>query len=321
MARRSGLGKGLGALIPAGDVGERGSALREVPIASIRPNLLQPRLHFDEEAMSSLAASIRELGVLQPVLVREIDGEAESYELIAGERRWRAARRAALQTIPVLVKTNTSDVNSLEQALVENLHRADLNALEEAAAYQQLVDEFDFTHEQVATRVGKSRATITNTLRLLQLPTGVQRALAEGLISAGHARALLSTPDRGLQEALVGRIVSEGLTVRAVEDALRGTGKEEDAPSYGISGKESGTTPGTTSRQPLARRLPEPGVLELEELLAAHLNTRVKVELHNHRGRLLVEFATLEDLERIFRAMVGDGRTLEGERLDDADMG
>ncbi len=321
MARRSGLGKGLGALIPAGDVGERGSALREVPIASIRPNLLQPRLHFDEEAMSSLAASIRELGVLQPVLVREIDGEAESYELIAGERRWRAARRAALQTIPVLVKTNTSDVNSLEQALVENLHRADLNALEEAAAYQQLVDEFDFTHEQVATRVGKSRATITNTLRLLQLPTGVQRALAEGLISAGHARALLSTPDRGLQEALVGRIVGEGLTVRAVEDALRGTGKEEDASSHVITAQDAGTTTGTTARQPVARRLPEPGVLELEELLAAHLNTRVKVELHNHRGRLVVEFATLEDLERIYRAMVGDGRPPEAERLDVADVG
>jgi len=196
MARRSGLGKGLGALLPTEVVGDRRSALREVPISSIRPNALQPRSHFDEEAMSSLAASIRELGVLQPILVREVDGEAESYELIAGERRWRAARRAGLQTIPVLVQTATSDVHSLEQALVENIHRADLNALEEAAAYQQLIDEFEFTHEQVATRVGKSRTAVTNTLRLLQLPSGAQRALAENTISAGHARALLGTPDR-----------------------------------------------------------------------------------------------------------------------------
>jgi len=298
MARRSGLGKGLGALIPTEAVGERGSALREVPISSVRPNRLQPRAHFDEESMSALAASIRELGVLQPVLVREVDGEDESYELIAGERRWRAARRAGLQTIPVLVQTSTTDVHSLEQALVENLHRTDLNALEEAAAYQQLIDEFGFTHEQVATRVGKSRATVTNTLRLLQLPAGAQRAVAEGTISAGHARAL--------QEALVQRIVAEGLTVRAVEELVRG---EEEEPSAETGETTpSGTTTGTTVRQLPRRRLPEPGVLELEDLLSTHLNTRVKVELRNRRGRVIVEFATLEDLERIYRAMVGDGR-------------
>src|SRR5271166_6468342 len=201
MARRSGLGKGLGALIPTEAVSDRGSALREVPISSIRPNVLQPRTLFDEEAMVSLAASIRELGVLQPVLVRAVDDGDESYELIAGERRWRAARRAGLQTIPVLVQV-ADDVASLEQALVENLHRVDLNALEEAAAYQQLIDEFGLTHEQVATRMGKGRATVTNTLRLLQLPAGAQRALAERTISAGHARALLGTPDRALQEKL-----------------------------------------------------------------------------------------------------------------------
>lgn len=321
MARRSGLGKGLGALIPTEAVGERGSALREVPIASIRPSALQPRSYFDEEAMSSLAASIRELGVLQPVLVREVDGEAESYELIAGERRWRAARRAALQTIPVLVQTSTTDVHSLEQALVENLHRADLNALEEAAAYQQLIDEFGFTHEQVATRVGKSRATVTNTLRLLQLPSGVQRALAEGTISAGHARALLSTPDRTLQEELVHRIVAEGLTVRAVEEAVRDTGDEDGPVAPEQSGPPAGSTSGTTNKQLPSRRLPEPGVLELEELLSAHLNTRVKVELHNRRGRLVVEFATLEDLERIYRAMVGDGRPPAPEQADVGDAG
>ena len=179
MARRSGLGKGLSALIPSEATGETDSALRVVPISHIKPNAFQPRSHFDEESMSSLAASIREVGLLQPVLVREVEGEEESYELIAGERRWRAARRAGLQTIPVLVQPDTGDVTSLEQALVENLHREDLNALEEAAAYQQLIDEFGLTHEQVATRMGKGRATVTNTLRLLQLPAGAQRALAE----------------------------------------------------------------------------------------------------------------------------------------------
>src|SRR5580693_3015177 len=222
MARRSGLGKGLSALIPSEATGESDSLLRTVPISHIKPNAFQPRSHFDEESMASLASSIREVGLLQPVLVRQVDGEEESYELIAGERRWRAARRAGLQTIPVLVQTDASDVSSLEQALVENLHREDLNALEEAAAYQQLIDEFGLTHEQVATRMGKGRATVTNTLRLLQLPAGVQRALAERTISPGHARALLGTPDRALQETLADRIAAEGLTVRAVEEIVRG---------------------------------------------------------------------------------------------------
>jgi ParB family chromosome partitioning protein len=294
MARRSGLGKGLGALIPAESPGQHGSALREVPINSIRPNARQPRTYFDEEAMAALAASIRELGVLQPVLVKEIPGEPNSYELIAGERRWRAARRAGLQTIPVLAQAYADDAQSLEQALVENLHREDLNPLEEAAAYQQLIDDFSFTHEQVAKRVGKSRAAITNTLRLLQLPAGVQRALADATISAGHARALLGTPDRALQEALAARVVSEGLSVRAVEDEVRRAQERLE-----------GNTTSITKRPRPKRRLPEPGLLELEELLARFLNTRVKVELKNKRGRLVVEFATLEDLERIYRTMVG----------------
>jgi ParB family transcriptional regulator, chromosome partitioning protein len=299
MARRSGLGKGLGALIPTEAVGEQGSVLREVPVSSIRPNPLQPRTHFDEEAMASLASSIREIGLLQPILVRHLSGDTDDYELIAGERRWRAARRAGLQTIPVLVKPEIDDASSLEQALVENLHREDLNALEEAAAYQQLIDEFDLTHEQVATRVGKSRATITNTLRLLALPAGVQRALAEGTISAGHAKALLSTPDRTLQEAMVARIVNEGLTVRNLEEIMR----DPEAAEAGAPTPAVGTTGGTTSARP--RVLPEPGVLELEELLATHLETRVKVELQQRRGRVIVEFANLDDLERIYRAMVG----------------
>jgi ParB family transcriptional regulator, chromosome partitioning protein len=314
MARRSGLGKGLSALIPGEATGETDSLLRVVPISHIRPNAYQPRSHFDEESMGSLAASIREVGLLQPVLVRQLEGEEDSYELIAGERRWRAARRAGLQTIPVLVQV-ADDVASLEQALVENLHRVDLNALEEAAAYQQLIDEFGLTHEQVATRMGKGRATVTNTLRLLQLPAGAQRALAERTISAGHARALLGTPDRALQEKMVDKIVEQGLTVRAVEELVRQGGSElrvvPDAPEMtepepSSAGVTSGVTP-APGRRPAVRKLPEPGVLELEDLLSTYLNTRVKVDIQNRRGRLVVEFATLEDLERIYRAMVGDG--------------
>src|SRR5271168_664090 len=261
MARRSGLGKGLSALIPSEATGESDSLLRVVPISHIRPNAFQPRSHFDEESMGSLAASIREVGLLQPVLVRQLEDETEAYELIAGERRWRAARRAGLQTIPVLVQV-ADDVASLEQALVENLHRVDLNALEEAAAYQQLIDEFGLTHEQVATRMGKGRATVTNTLRLLQLPAGAQRALAERTISAGHARALLGTPDRALQEKMVDQIVDQGLTVRAVEELVRQGGSElrvvpdtpeavEPAPS--TDGMTSGVTP-SPGRRPAVRK-------------------------------------------------------------------
>lgn len=315
MARRSGLGKGLGALIPAEVVKDKSSALREVPTAGIRPNPLQPRTRFDEEAMSALAASIREVGVLQPILVREV-GEGE-YELIAGERRWRAARRAGLQTIPVLVQT-TTEVHSLEQALVENLHREDLNPLEEAAAFQQLVDTFDYTHEQVAARVGKSRTAVTNTLRLLQLPAGVQRALADGAMTAGHARALLGTPDRAFQEELARRTVADGLTVRAVEDLVRRQGQPEpevalepqahaDTPANGTGGSTpaAGGAPSGTGLAGGRRSLPAPGILELEDLLSTHLNTRVKVEMSAKRGRVVVDFATLEDLERIYKLMVG----------------
>jgi ParB family chromosome partitioning protein len=191
----------------------------------------------------------------------------------------------------------------------------DLNALEEAAAYQQLIDEFGLTHEQVATRMGKGRATVTNTLRLLQLPAGAQRALAERTISAGHARALLGTPDRALQEKMVDQIVEQGLTVRAVEELVRQGGSElrvvpdtpdSDEPEASSEGTTSGVTPPATRRS-VVRKLPEPGVLELEDLLSTYLNTRVKVDIQNRRGRLVVEFATLEDLERIYRAMVGDG--------------
>ena len=309
MARRSGLGKGLGALIPPEVTRESDSALRAVPVTSVRPNPLQPRTRFDEEAMASLAASIREVGVLQPVLVRELSpGE---FELIAGERRWRAARRAGLQSIPVLVQSST-DAHSLEQALVENLHREDLNPLEEASAFQQLVDEFGHTHEQVAARVGKSRTVVTNTLRLLQLPAGVQRALADATISAGHARALLGTPDRNFQEELAKRAVAEGLTVRAVEEAVRRHahgGEEAVTPDDGDGASggspETGARPQEGAVGVAPRRLPAPGVLELEELLSTYLNTRVKVDMGSKRGRVVIDFATLEDLERIYKLVVG----------------
>jgi len=309
VARRSGLGKGLGALIPTEVVVDRSSSLREVPVSSIKPNPLQPRSHFDEDAMSSLAASIKELGILQPVLVRETSPSTpDEYELIAGERRWRAARRAGLQKIPVLVQV-ADDPHSLEQALVENLHRQDLNVLEESAAYQQLIEEFHYTHEQVATRVGKSRAAVTNILRLLQLPAGVQRLLAEGQITPGHARALLGTPDRAYQESLAKLVVADGLTVRMVEDLVRERsqeGEEPDLPAGEIPSATNGTIPGPAGAPPpAARRLPPPGILELEELLSEHLNTRVKVDLSAKRGRVVVEFATLEDLERIYKLMVG----------------
>jgi ParB family chromosome partitioning protein len=306
VARRSGLGRGLSSLIPTAETGEQGSALREVPIASIRPNTYQPRSIFDEEALGSLTASIAEVGVLQPVLVRQLDDatDGHDYELIAGERRLRAAKRAGLQTIPALVRT-ADDVAALEQALVENLHREDLNALEEAAAYQQLIEDFSLTHEQVATRVGKSRAAISNTLRLFQLPPSIQRLVGESQLSAGHARALLGTPDRAYQEALARRAVAEGLSVREVEEAVRERSALSPAAAAvdGALPAAAGGASGGTSGSP-GRRLRPPGILELEELLSDHLDTRVKVDMGARKGRIVVEFSDLEDLERIYRAMV-----------------
>jgi ParB family chromosome partitioning protein len=284
------LGRGLQALIPTELAVDMGSMLQELPIARLRPNPRQPRDHFDEEALASLAASIRELGVLQPVLVRPV---GDDFELVAGERRWRAAKRAGLQTIPALVRTTTDDA-SLEQALVENLHREDLNPLEEAAAYQQLIEDFGLTHEELAARMGRSRAAISNTLRLFQLPAGIQRLVAEGQLSAGHARALLATPDRAFQESLAKRAVAEGWSVRAVEDAVRARGGDGDENAPGPAAQ-----PG--------RRLRPPGLLELEELLAGFLDTRVAVTMGPKRGKVVVEFGDLEDLERIYRAMTGAG--------------
>jgi ParB family chromosome partitioning protein len=297
VARRGGLGKGLGALIPPG--GEDGpdvGGVDELPIASIEPNRYQPRDYFDEEALGSLADSIRQVGVLQPILVRP-SGEG-TYELIAGERRWRAARRVGLQTIPALVR-ETDDSTALEHALVENLHRDNLNPLEEAAAYQQLIEDFSLTHDEVASRVGRSRASISNTLRLLQLPPAIQRSVQERKLSMGHAKALLASPDRGYQEELAKRIVEEDLSVRATEDAVR-EHHGEPAPVV-PEGDDATTMPATR------RRLRPPGLLELEELLGDHLDTRVKISMGSSRGKVVVEFSTLEDLERIYRLMTGTG--------------
>jgi ParB family transcriptional regulator, chromosome partitioning protein len=291
VARRSGLGRGLGALIPTEVANDTGSSLVELPVEQVSPNHFQPRQHFDEEALASLAASVRELGVLQPVLVRQ--REDGSYELIAGERRWRAAKRAGLRTIPAVVRSVT-DVSSLEQALVENLHREDLNALEEAAAYQQLIEDFNLTHDEVATRVGKSRSAVSNALRLFQLPPTIQRLVAEGQLSAGHARALLGTPDRSFQESLAKRAIAESLSVREVEDAVR---QRNDLAAQLSSGGPS------TARPPSGKQLRPPGLLELEDLLAGYLDTRVKVEMGSKKGRIVIDFATLEDLERIYRSM------------------
>jgi ParB family chromosome partitioning protein len=298
MARRSGLGKGLGALIPGdhhdGEV--RGAELRELPIDSIRPNRYQPRSTFDEETLSELASSIAEVGVLQPILVRPAPDRDNEFELVAGERRWRSARRAGLTTVPALVQ-DQSDIHSLEVALIENLHRADLNAMEEAAAYQQLVDDFDLTHEQVAEAVGRKRVSVTNALRLLKLPPVVQRAVAEQRLTAGHAKALLVIDDPGLLEVMAAKVEADGLSVRATEELLRQMASRPAAPVEVVADGEAAVARETV--------LPDAGITELEHLLERHLDTRVRVDLKGRRGRVIVEFADLDDLERIYRAVTG----------------
>ena len=318
MARRSGLGKGLSSLIPPAetalgdDPGDGPSVFAEIAVADISPNPHQPRVHFDEASLTELASSVAHIGVLQPILVRRRAGDGAGstpFELIAGERRWRAAGRAGLTTIPAIIRRG-DDLSSVEQALIENLHRQDLTALEEAAAYQQLIEDFGLTHEQVSDRVGKSRSAVTNTLRLLGLPPAVQHLLADGKLTAGHARALLGTPDRALQDELARLAADEGWSVRAVEEAVRrgsvqplgdADAVEEPAPSNGGSTATidgAGLTPAT--------RLRPPGLLELEELLAGFLDTRVGVQMGAKRGKVTIEFADLEDLERIYRKITGD---------------
>jgi ParB family transcriptional regulator, chromosome partitioning protein len=301
MARLGGLGKGLGALIPseAGVVDGDAPRLIDVPIESIRPNPHQPRVHFDEETLAELAASIHEIGVLQPVLVRPVSDT--EYELVAGERRWRAARRAGLAVIPAIVRA-TDDLGSVERALVENLHRQDLTPLEEAAAYQQLIEDFELTHEQVASRVGKSRSAVTNTLRLMSLPPGIQHLLADGRLSAGHARALLGTPDRALQEQLARKASAENWSVRMLEDAVRERNEPSTVTQLPTRVPDgAGLTPAT--------KLRAPGLLELEQLLAEHLQTRVGVTMGGKRGKVVIDFADLEDLERIYHVMTNPPTT------------
>jgi ParB family chromosome partitioning protein len=264
-----------------------GAYFEEVAVGSITPNPRQPRRTFDEDALEELAASITEVGLLQPVVVRKL-GEG-NYELVMGERRWRASQRAGLEYIPAIVR-ETPDTDMLRDALLENLHRQQLDPLEEAAAYQQLLDDFGATHEQLAQKVGRSRPHISNTLRLLNLPPGVQKRVAAGVLSAGHARALLSLDDPQAQERLAQRIVDEGLSVRSVEEIvlLRDDKPEKQARR-------------TASAKPVA-----PALRHLSDRLSDLFETRVKVEMGRNKGKITVEFATIDDLERIVKAMSPD---------------
>ena len=281
-------GKGLSSLIPGGGgVPPVTGGLSEVAISSIELNPHQPRTHFDEESLNELAASIRAVGVLQPLLVRTL--RPGTYQLIAGERRMRAAERAGLSQVPVIVRDAT-DAASAEQALIENVHREDLGALEEAAAYQQLLEDFGLTHDQLASRVGKNRATISNSLRLLTLPASVQQLIADRRLTSGHAKVLLSITDRAQQERIAQQVVREGLSVRATESLI--------------------TTSGTTTRKKKAGKPQpsgDPALGELAHLIGEHLSTRAVVTSPSasSRGSLRIEFADVADLERIARTILG----------------
>ncbi len=301
-ARRGGLGRGLGALIPTGGGGSSGIAIdailgdgndrpqpvpgatfAQIPITQITPNPRQPRQSFDDEMHAELKASIGAFGLLQPIVVRRLD--ADHFELVMGERRWRASRDLGLESIPAIIR-DTADNAMLRDALLENLHRQQLNPLEEAAAYQQLLQEFDTTHDELAGRIGRSRSQVTNTIRLLNLPVAVQRRVAAGVLSAGHARALLSVDDVDVQDELAARIVAEGLSVRAVEELVA------------LGGRTS--RPG---RRPRPSRITAPGLTDLGERLSDEFDTRVKVEFGRRKGRIVVEFASVDDLERIVAMM------------------
>jgi ParB family transcriptional regulator, chromosome partitioning protein len=274
----------------AADTGLRqvaGAYFEEVAVGSITPNPRQPRRTFDEEALEELAASITEVGLLQPVVVRKL-GEGK-YELVMGERRWRASQRAGLDYIPAIVR-ETPDTDMLRDALLENLHRQQLDPLEEAAAYQQLLDDFGATHEQLAQKVGRSRPHISNTLRLLNLPPAVQKRVAAGVLSAGHARALLSLDDPQAQDRLAQRIVAEGLSVRSVEEIVA-LGDDK---------------PDKQARRPTTAKPVAPALRHLSDRLSDLFETRVKVEMGRSKGKITVEFATIDDLERIVKAMSPD---------------
>ncbi len=263
-----------------------GAHFAEVPVDAISPNPKQPREVFDEEAMDELVGSIREVGLLQPVVVRSLEGGR--YELVMGERRWRATEQAGLATIPAIVR-DTRDDAMLRDALLENLHRSNLNPLEEAAAYQQLLDDFGCTHEELAGRIRRSRPQISNTLRLLKLPPVVQRRIAAGVLSAGHARALLGLADGAAQERLAQRIVAEGLSVRSVEEIVA---LGEDKPRR---------RRGSHIPKPVAPRL-----ADIATTLSERLDTRVKVDLGRSKGRVVIEFASIDDLERIVGTIAPD---------------
>jgi ParB family chromosome partitioning protein len=285
-ARKGGLGRGLDALIPTSIIpteiktqaGVIAADRDEIDVNNISANPKQPRTVFDEDQLTELALSIKEVGLLQPPVVRSIGNG--KYQLIMGERRFRAAKLAGLKSIPVIIR-QTADDQLLREALVENIHRSQLNPLEEGAAYQQLLNDFGYTHDELATKLSKSRPVITNTMRLLNLPAAVQRRVAAGVISAGHARALLSLTDEKEIENLANRIVAEGLTVRAVEEIVASGGAKVKGGSV-RSGK-----------------VLAPKLKEIADDLSDHLDTRVSVELGKQKGKIVIEFATIEDLERI----------------------
>lgn len=282
MTVRGGLGKGLGALIPTG-----ARSLEEIAPSAIIPNQRQPRRRFDEEAMISLSDSIRRLGLLQPVVVRRTDGP--QYELVMGERRWRAAQKAGMSTIPALI-IDTDDHGSLERGLVENVHRQDLNAIEEAAAYKQLLDEAGLTHEQLAERVGFSRPAVTNALRLLELPEMVQKMVIDGRLSAAHARTLLGLGPHPLLQKIAQKVAGAGLSVRETEELVRRENQRSEGGDAGI---------------PSRGRRSEPIMAEVAERLEEHLQTRVKVSGGAKKGRIVIDYGSPEDLVRLVRSITG----------------
>jgi ParB family chromosome partitioning protein len=290
MSKRGGLGRGLSALIPGAPESGDASGLLEVPVGAVAPNPKQPRTQFDDEAIASLAASIREVGILQPIVVRRAGG---GYELIAGERRLRAARLAGLATVPVVVR-DTDDSDTLREALIENIHRQDLGPIELAEAFRQLLEELGLKQEELADRVGVSRSHIANTIRLLQLPLDTQQLLTDGRIQAGHARALLALGDADAQNALAMRTAAADLSVREVEDLVRRF-IEGPAEPKAAAAPAAEDGPADTS------------MAEVEEILSEQLATRVQIQMGKQRGRVIIEFGSADDLERIVSEIVGSG--------------
>ena len=285
MARRGGLGTNLDALIPTSlTVGDKEVGQQnEVAISAISPNPRQPRTHFDPVALDELIASIKEIGILQPPVVRQTT--PGKYELIMGERRFRAAKAAGLRTIPVIIR-QTPDNELLREALIENIHRSQLNALEEAAAYSQLLTDFNCTHDELAQKLGRSRPLISNTIRLMNLPTSVQQKLASGVLSAGHARALLGLSDASAIEKLATRIVTEGLSVRATEEII-----------------SSGAPKGQSAKKPKQTKSASPELQEIAERIGDALDTRVSIQGSARKGTIVIEFAGAEDLKRITKVL------------------